>query len=204
MNASTRAPEEIVTTFAWDETLETLYASWRRRAEATQRIHTELAQRLERRRAALTVVAVLAIAALGAIAIAPVVAPAAYARATATIDRDWVSILQAALALVGLVLVVVQHAARLGRRAEDHRIAALRYASLARVMTLTAAMPRDVRGAPDDAISDARRRLDRYARESPRLGIRRRRRLEAGLEETHASRTLVLEEGASAERFAAG
>jgi hypothetical protein len=205
MNASARAPDEIITTFAWDERLEALYASWRRRAETAERIHAEAAGRLRRRRTMLAALTVAAIVLLGAVALAPVVAPQAYASATAGIDRDVVSIVEASLAAVAAVLVVVQAAAHLGARAEDHRIAAVRYASLARAMALTAAMPRDVRGAPDDALTYVRLRLDRYTRESPHLGLRRRARLDRAFEPSAdgSSATLVLDAGASAERFVA-
>src|SRR5919201_5366877 len=87
MNASARAPDEIITTFAWDETLEALYASWRRRAETAERIHAEAAGRLTRRRTTLATFTVAVIVLLGAVPLAPVVAPVAHARATGAIDR---------------------------------------------------------------------------------------------------------------------
>jgi hypothetical protein len=182
MTSMSSTLDGIITSFSWDDELEALYRSWRGRVEAAGRAHAELADRSGRRNEALAVLAVSAIALGGALWLAPIVAPDAYARATARIDRDLLSVAGALLAGIAAVLVVVQSAARFAVRAERHRLAALRFASLGRAMDVTAAMPRDARGAPDLALEEVRRRVDRYTREAPRLGPRRRRELEAAFD----------------------
>jgi hypothetical protein len=182
MSTSPETPDRIITIFSWDDALEALYASWRRRVDAAERVHQELATRLARRHAALGTLAIVAIVLVGGIVLAPVVAPDAYSRATDWVDPDIVSIVGASLAAVAAVLLIVQAAAGFAVRAEDHRIAALRFASLGRTMAITVATPREGRESPDDALAEVRRRVDRYSRESPPVGLRRRRKVNAAFE----------------------
>jgi hypothetical protein len=186
MPSARNTPDIIVTAFAWDDSLEGLYASWRRRVDAAEHVHDELAARFARRHAVLGAVAIGAILLAGLILLAPVVAPDAYARLTDRIDPDVVSVVGASLAAAAAVLLIVQAAARFAVRAEDHRIAALRYASLGRTMAITTATPREAREAPDDALIAVRSRVDRYSRESPTIGMRRRRKMKAEFERSTA------------------
>jgi len=182
MPTAPETPDIIVTAFAWDGPLEELYASWRRRVDAAEHVHQELADRFERRHGTLGALAVIAILLAGGILLLPVIAPDTYARLTDWTDADAVSIVGASLLAAAVVLLIVQAVARFAVRGEDHRIAALRYASLARAMSITAATPREARQAPDDALIEVRSRVDRYSRESPAIGVRRRRKVKAASE----------------------
>jgi hypothetical protein len=203
MPSAREKPDIIVTAFAWDDSLEGLYASWRRRVDVAEQVHDELATRFARRHAVLGTVAIGAIVLAGLVLLAPVVAPDAYARVTDRIDPDVVSVVGGALAAAAAVLLVLQAAARFAVRAEDHRIAALRYASLGRTMAITAATPREAREAPDDALIEVRSRVDRYSRESPTIGVRRRRKLKAEFERSAAPFAAATDESVAAQSFVA-
>jgi hypothetical protein len=203
MPTAPETPDIIVTAFAWDEPLELLYASWRRRVDAAEHVHQELADRFERRHGTLGALAVIAILLAGGILLLPVIAPDTYARLTDWTDPDAVSIVGASLVAAAVVLLIVQAVARFAVRGEDHRIAALRYASLARAMSITAATPREARQAPDDALIDVRSRVDRYSRESPAIGVRRRRKVKAASEPSAAPFGVATEDPVATRGFVA-
>jgi hypothetical protein len=171
----------IVTTFSWDDAVEDLYASWRKEAWVDGHVHSALLQRVRRRSAVVDVV--IAVAALGAaaIALAPVVAADAYSTATRGIDADIMRVAVASLAGLAAVLTMIRAIVRPGVRAERHRVAALRYRSLDRAMAAMLALPREGRPPSDDALAWVRERLTRYERESPGVGRRTWARFEAAL-----------------------
>jgi hypothetical protein len=179
MTESTTQLETIVTTFAWDDAIEDLYTSWRDEVRRAGYAHEVLERRLQLRSIVVGLVVVVATVCAGAIALAPVLAHEAYARATTGIDRDVMPIVVASLAAVAAVLAMLQAAAPSAVRAERHRTAALRYGSLDRAMAAMLALPRDARPSPDAALAWVRERLTRYERQSPAVAARRRAKLEA-------------------------
>jgi hypothetical protein len=179
--------ETIVTTFAWDDVIEDLYTSWRDEVRRAGYAHEVLERRLRLRWIGVGLVVVVAAACAGAFALAPLVAPGAYARATRGIDPDVMPIAVASLAAVAAVFAMLQAVAPSAVRAERHRTAAFRYRSLDRAMAATLALPRETRPSPDAALAWVRERLTRYERQSPAVAPRRRAKLEASFEASSAS-----------------
>jgi hypothetical protein len=175
---STRRTNDIVTTFAWDDAIETLYDSWHRRAAAAEHGHRLMAERL-RRRHVLIGVATALLAALVATGAFLSLRETEGSIATAGFDPDVVLLAVGSIGALAAILAILQVALRHSTRAEGHRIAALRYETLRREMATTLSIPREVRDQPDLSLTGARLRLDRYANESPAIGQRLWSRLEA-------------------------
>jgi hypothetical protein len=174
----TTRQDGIDVTFAWDRRIEELYASWRKRADDAERAHSEIADRFGARHVTLGVLVVLTAALTAAAAFA------ALSDAGSTFLTDNDIALETVLLAAGigaLAVAVLAFALMLGRyatRAERHRNAALRYESLEREMTAALALPRDARPRPDATLTAARDRIDRYAKQSPAIGRRLRRKLQ--------------------------
>jgi hypothetical protein len=174
---STRWTSDIVTTFAWDDAIEDLYDSWRRRAAAAEHGHRLMADRLRLRHVLLGAPVVLLTALVAAAALLSLGDTDA-SIATGGLDAEIALIVVAAVGALAATLGALQTFLRYAGRSEGHRIAALRYESLRREMETMLAVPRDVRGQPDVSLTGARLRLDRYANESPAIGHRLWARLE--------------------------
>jgi hypothetical protein len=157
---------DIVLTFAWDDGFERAYASWQREVRAAERVHRSAADRLSRRNAVLAVLLVMTTLLLAAGAIASPRIEAFLGR-TSGIDADVVSFAIGGMAALAALLALVQALGRFASRAETHRLASIRYGSLAREMATTLATPRAARVEPDRALNSARERMDRYAERSP-------------------------------------
>jgi hypothetical protein len=181
---------DIVLTFAWEDALEELYASWRREVAAAERVHARIAERLARRHAVLVglLVAITALVTAAAFS-SPRIEPRLVA--DAGIDRDAVSFGIGAMAALATLLVVVEALGRFASRAETHRIAAIRYRSLEREMATMLATPRTARPQPDRALNGVRERMERYAEESPAVGSHLRRTMGGALEREASARALV-------------
>lgn len=169
--------DDISLTFAWNEAIEELYTSWQRKVAAAERIHELAGERLRARHAIVGALLVMAcmVAAAGAFA------PLGIDPGTITevgLDRDELLLATGAAASIAAVLATALVILRYPARAESHRVAALRYGSLAREIEGTLAIPRAARREPDRALVDARERMDRYAKSSPAIARRVRRHLE--------------------------
>jgi hypothetical protein len=186
MSESSMKRDGIVATFAWDDAVEDLYASWRKDAEAARRVHAALGQRLRVRSTVVGVLVVIAGLAAAAIALAPIVAADAYSAATRGIDPLVMHGIVASLAALAAILTTALAIAKPAVRAERHRVAALRYRSLDRAMTAMLALAREARPSSDEALASVRERLTRYERESPGVRDRTRTKLEASLEAADA------------------
>ena len=169
--------DDIVLTFAWNDELEDVYASYRHEVAAAERVHALAGERLKARHAILGAVLIVA----SAIAAAGAFALLGADRAMITgvgLDEDDVLVLVGSAASVATVLAGTLLLLRYPARAERHRIAALRYGSLAREIEGTLAIPRAARREPDRALVDARERIDRYAKSSPPVARRVRRQIQ--------------------------
>jgi len=176
----------IVTTFAWDDAVENLYAMWRDEARMAGRVHAALGRRLRTRSLVAGALGVIAALAAAAVVLAPIVAPDAYATATKGMDPVMIRVAAASLAAIAALLATIRAIAWSGVRAERHRVAALRYRSLDRAMAAMLALPGDARSSSDEALAWARERLTRYERESPDVAGRTRTKLEGSFEPADA------------------
>lgn len=178
MTGTPSRSDDILVTFAWNDAIEELYGSWRRDAATAEHAHRVAGERSGTRHAIVGSLLVLAsvVAAAGALVLLAE-GPRSVA-ATAGLGRDAVLIVVASAASASAVLTVAAMILRDPARAEAHRIAALRYASLVREIDATLAMPREVRRDPDGALVEARERIDRYAKGSRPIGRWLRRTLE--------------------------
>lgn len=173
----TTRQDGIDVTFAWDRRIEELYGSWRQRVDDAERAHRAAADRLGARYVSLGVLVVLTAALTAAGAFAAFSDAGSRALTNNGVSSGTVLAIVGSTALIAAILAFVLMLGRYATRAERHRSAALRYESLEREMTATLALPRDARPRPDETLTAAREAMDRYARQSPSIGRRVRRKL---------------------------
>lgn len=178
---STHWMNDIATTYVWDENIEDLYESWHRRVAASARGHRLMADRLYRRHVLIGISVVLLTTLTAAAAIASLRETGTGSIATGGFDPDVVLLVVGSICVLAAILAGLQTFLRSSTKAEGHRIAVLRYEALRHEMATMLAIPRSAREQPDLALTTARFRMNRYARESPKIGERLWRKLENGL-----------------------
>ena len=177
--APTELAKDIALTFVWDDTIESLYASWHRRVAAAEHGHRVMAGRLRRRHLIIGITVVVLATLLGTGAFASLRETDSRSITTPGVDPTVALILIGSISVLVAFLSAMQTFVRYSTRAEGHRIAALRYETLRREMATTLAIPREARDLPDRALHRVRQRMDRYAKESPTIGERLWGKLEA-------------------------
>ena len=171
---------DIMLTFTWDARFEDLFASWHREIALAERAHRRSASHLSHRNAIVAgLLVVLTLLMAGSAFASARIAPRAMA--SVGIDEEAVPWAIGTMGVLAALLAMLQTLARYASRADTHRIAAIRYGSLEREMATTLAMPRAARPQPDASLTEARERMDRYAKESPAVPDHVRRRVEVDL-----------------------
>lgn len=165
--------------FEWTPEIEELCASWRREVASAGRLHRLAAERLRLRHVAIG--SLLVVTTVFTAAAATAMRYDRTALAYVGLDDDRTMLVIAVAASIAAALALIQTFARFAVRAERHRVAALRYASLDRRISGQLALPRAARREPDRVMAETQERMRRYGEGSP---VIRRRLRRASVERT--------------------
>jgi hypothetical protein len=163
----------------WSKSVLERLRDWECRAAAAEEVHFDVAEDLSRRNVYLGIPVVVLTAVIGTSLFASISGDGA---------AVGIRIAAGTLSLIAGVLASIQTFLRFGARAEQHRVAAERWAAIRREIEKARALSADQVGDPKQLLDNIQARMDEAAEKSPAMPKRRWTRALAKQERESRSR----------------
>jgi len=137
---------------------------WECRCAAAEEVHFDVAEELSRRNLFLGIPVVV---------LSAIVGTSLFASVSGDGVDVWIRIAAGTVSLIAGVLASIQTFLRFGARAEQHRVAAERWAAVKREIEKVRALPAEQVGDANELLDDIKTRMDQAADKAPAMPKRR-------------------------------
>ena len=137
---------------------------WECRCAAAEEVHFDVAEELSRRNLFLGIPVVV---------LSAIVGTSLFASVSGDGVDVWIRIAAGTVSLIAGVLASIQTFLRFGARAEQHRVAAERWAAVKREIEKVRALPAEQVGDANELLDDIKTRMDQAADKAPPMPKRR-------------------------------
>jgi len=148
----------------WSKAVMQRLFDWECRCAAAEEVHFDVAEELSRRNLFLGIPVVV---------LSAIVGTSLFASVSGDGVDVWLRIAAGTVSLIAGVLASIQTFLRFGARAEQHRVAAERWAAVKREIEKVRALPSEQVGEANELLDDIKARMDQAADKSPAMPKRR-------------------------------
>ena len=148
----------------WSKAVMQRLFDWECRCAAAEEVHFDVAEELSRRNLFLGIPVVV---------LSAIVGTSLFASVSGDGVAVWIRIAAGTVSLIAGVLASIQTFLRFGARAEQHRVAAERWAAVKREIEKVRALPAEQVGDANELLDDIKTRMDQAADKAPAMPKRR-------------------------------
>jgi hypothetical protein len=148
----------------WSKAVMQRLFDWECRCAAAEEVHFDVAEELSRRNLFLGIPVVV---------LSAIVGTSLFASVSGDGVDVWIRIAAGTVSLIAGVLASIQTFLRFGARAEQHRVAAERWAAVKREIEKVRALPAEQVGDANELLDDIKTRMDQAADKAPAMPKRR-------------------------------
>jgi len=148
----------------WSKAVMQRLFDWECRCAAAEEVHFDVAEQLSRRNLFLGIPVVV---------LSAIVGTSLFASVSGDGVAVWIRIAAGTVSLIAGVLASIQTFLRFGARAEQHRVAAERWAAVKREIEKVRALPAEQVGDANELLDDIKTRMDQAADKAPAMPKRR-------------------------------
>src|SRR4029079_16080306 len=148
----------------WSKAVMQRLFDWECRCAAAEEVHFDVAEELSRRNLFLGIPVVV---------LSAIVGTSLFASVSGDGVAVWIRIAAGTVSLIAGVLASIQTFLRFGARAEQHRVAAERWAAVKREIEKVRTLPSEQVGEANELLDDIKARMDQAADKSPAMPKRR-------------------------------
>jgi len=148
----------------WSKAVMQRLFDWECRCAAAEEVHFDVAEQLSRRNLFLGIPVVV---------LSAIVGTSLFASVSGDGVDVWIRIAAGTVSLIAGVLASIQTFLRFGARAEQHRVAAERWAAVKREIEKVRALPAEQVGDANELLDDIKTRMDQAADKAPAMPKRR-------------------------------
>ena len=148
----------------WSKAVMQRLFDWECRCAAAEEVHFDVAEELSRRNLFLGIPVVV---------LSAIVGTSLFASVSGDGVDVWLRIAAGTVSLIAGVLASIQTFLRFGARAEQHRVAAERWAAVKREIEKVRALPAEQVGDANELLDDIKTRMDQAADKAPAMPKRR-------------------------------